>query len=86
MSTRLKQHCCQDGSNFDLAFSVQEACTRNTHQHGTKRVSRQSGVFQTESSEEGRRTELSNAKSKDSEQLNVATLQTGEQVVITTLI
>jgi hypothetical protein len=33
MSTRLKQHCCQDGSNFDLAFSVQEACKRNTHQN-----------------------------------------------------
>lgn len=30
MSTRLRWHCCQDGSNFDLAFSVQEVCTRNT--------------------------------------------------------
>jgi len=31
MSTTLRWHCCQDGSNFDLAFSVQEVCTRNTH-------------------------------------------------------
>jgi hypothetical protein len=43
----------------------------------------QSGVFQTELSEEGRRWELSNAQSKDSEQQNVATLQT---VVIKMLI
>lgn len=33
MSTGLRWHCCQDGSNFDLAFSVQEVCTRNTHPH-----------------------------------------------------